>query len=154
MRKTVTLWANTPDDLSSLGDALQQEFGSQAFLAQGPKPVVWENTGEDHERYVGYTDRVTEDDLANNPSLRYIAKIDVETEDGNYTLTARMKNAVAAVSEGREEAIVNAHSVALGRKNAAATQEAVVEEPAATLPVNRFHPRPEVDDSGALTASL
>ncbi len=152
MRKTVTLWADSQDDLTLLSGTLEQEFGAQAFQTQAPKPVKWENSGEDHERFVGYTDRVTEDDLAHNASLRYIAKIDVTTEDGNVALTERMKKAVTAVSEGRAEPIVNSHAVSIGKvlDTEQPTEHVVEAETATAKP--RFRPRG--DDAGTLTAHL
>lgn len=114
MRNTVTLWAYSEEDLQTLSGALQHEFGNKMHVAQDATPMVWRKTGEDHETQIGYTAHVLPG-YQDNPTLRFISKVDLDTDEAKYELTARMRAAVEGVSEGRRNTLVNGHSVSLGR---------------------------------------
>jgi hypothetical protein len=115
MRNTVTLWAYSEDDLQTLSGALQHEFGNKMHVTQEATPMVWRKVGEDHETQIGYTARVLPSDQ-DNPTMRFISKVDLDTDEAKYELTARMRQAVEGIAEGRKNTLVNGHSVSLGRQ--------------------------------------
>ena len=107
--RTVNLWAHSQEDLDTLKGALGAVFGDKAATTD-LGPHVWQNTGDQKEdTRVGYTKATLSD--AQNPTLRFIAKAQVE---GDASLSTKLAQVAALLPANNEDCFAFGNSINMG----------------------------------------